>query len=106
MPDLWAEPDCCEGVHVRCLSIIPAVFFCWSGTDEGGAGASSSVGVGARVAAMLKGRKASADRIVNEGVDEARLQAAARATVGFSGELSTHTSLIIISVSWFIHPVP
>lgn len=59
---------------------------CSPGTDEGGAGSSASVGFGARVAAALKGRKASADRIVVEGVDDECLQSAAKATYGFSGE--------------------
>jgi ATPase family AAA domain-containing protein 3A/B len=56
-----------------------------AGTAAGGAGAGAEAGARARVAALLRGRAAAADRIDASAVGEAALDAAAAATEGFSG---------------------
>ena len=40
----------------------------------------------AKFGAMLRGRKLAAEPIAVRGIDEAKIQAAAKATAGFSGK--------------------
>ena len=51
----------------------------------GAAGSGGARGVRARLSALLRGRRGSADAIKVEGVTGDHLQAAARVTTGFSG---------------------
>lgn len=53
---------------------------------QGEAGAGASSGLGARVSALLRGRKLAADRInVDSAMNEAVLASAAKRMEGFSG---------------------
>ncbi|PNH11925.1 ATPase family AAA domain-containing protein 3-A, partial [Tetrabaena socialis] len=73
------------GERQRLLALYLEKYIVKAGTDEGGAGAGAAGGMGARLTSLLKGRKASADRItVDEGVNEALLAETAAATEGFS----------------------
>ena len=60
-----------------------------AGTAEGGAGAEASQSLTEKISAMLRGRKLSAEPIAVRGIDEAKIQAAAKATAGFSGGSGT-----------------
>ncbi|GIL58833.1 hypothetical protein Vafri_13806 [Volvox africanus] len=70
----------------RLLGLYLDKYIAKAGTAEGGAGAGAAGGPLARLTAMLKGRKASADRItISENITEELLAEAAKATEGFSG---------------------
>lgn len=56
-----------------------------AGTAQGGAGAAAAVGLGERVDAFLRGRRAAPDQIsVSDGINNALLASAARRMEGFS----------------------
>jgi hypothetical protein len=67
--------------HARTLSLR---YISKSGTHDNAAGAESQ-GISGRVNALLRGRKMEAEKIAIKGIDEAKLQQAAKATEGFSG---------------------
>ncbi|KAK9844676.1 hypothetical protein WJX74_005413 [Apatococcus lobatus] len=56
-----------------------------AGTAEGGAGSGSVQGIGARLRAVLTGKRLAAAEITVQGIDDSLLQDAAERTEGFSG---------------------
>ncbi|GFR42049.1 hypothetical protein Agub_g2865 [Astrephomene gubernaculifera] len=75
-----------EAERLRLLGLYLDKYIAKAGTAEGGAGAGKSGGPLSKLTALLKGRKASADTItIDEGINEALLAEAAKATEGFSG---------------------
>lgn len=56
-----------------------------AGTEEGGAGAAAASGPLDKVQAIMRGRKASADQITVQGVEDKHMVQAAQAMEGFSG---------------------
>lgn len=89
------------------LSLYLDKYIRLAGTEEGGAGAGAAGGPLARLAALVKGRKAGADQItVSDEIDEGLLAASAKATEGFSGrELAKFMAAVQAAVYGAPQPV-
>lgn len=96
-------PSAAERKHIIALYLDQ--YITKAGTVAGGAG-TAAVGLRARLSALLRGQKASADTIRVEGVTEQHVQEAADATEGFSGrELAKMISSIQTAVYGSAQPV-
>ncbi|KAL6750220.1 hypothetical protein V8C86DRAFT_3020162 [Haematococcus lacustris] len=74
-----------EEERLQLLRLYLDKYICKAGTVEGEAGAQAAVGLVQKMQALVRGRKASSDRIEILAGVEAKLPAAAAAMEGFSG---------------------
>ena len=89
-----------EEERKQILSLYLDRYIAKAGTSEGGAGSGQEgTSILGKFNALLKGRKAIAEPIAVKGIDESKIAATAKATIGFSGrELAKFMAAVQASV--------